>query len=160
MRFKQYFTKQLNIRLDDLGASAFYSLKNCNLLRKKIAIDLGWLILFQNTLCTNIRFQKFIGHFTIDIFTLIASDILLNSFTSLVKCSGAVCLHFKMATLELDLNLTYFNFRGLFKRTFEASKVPKICSKLTKNSIIHIFPQNVFGNGVNQSKTSTTFCAP
>lgn len=38
------YTKQLNIRLDDLGDSAFYSLKHCNLLRTQIAILFKYLI--------------------------------------------------------------------------------------------------------------------
>lgn len=46
------------IRINDLGATVPLIVKICNLRRTKIALVLNWLILFTNTFCTNIWFQK------------------------------------------------------------------------------------------------------
>lgn len=56
--------------------------------------------------------KKFLGHYTTDIVTSLASAILLNTITRPVKWSGAVCLHIRMATIALDVNLTYLIIGG------------------------------------------------
>lgn len=95
---------------------------SCNLRRTKVVLVLDCLILFLYTLWTSIDSKNFLGHFSTEIVTLLASDIRLNIISSPVKWIGAVCLHVKMSTLDPHVNLKhilYFIFRGLYKNIWD-----------------------------------------
>lgn len=73
---------------------------------KEIALALDCLFLLSNTFCTNIWYQNiswtfyYINHH----FTFLW--YCCKHHTSLVKWSSAVCVHEKMATLDLHVNWT------------------------------------------------------
>lgn len=66
-----------------------------------------------------------------------------------------------MATLDLDVSLTYLIFRGRYRVPEKVGGNKETISVVNclKNVMIRIVSQNLHMNKVNQSKISARFCA-